>query len=321
MEASKKEAYTPIAKAELIKLESELTSALEAAVGYSERAEIADKASTALGMWDFAAYVISEDVNTANNVAHSYLALTEGESSFLSHSAVNVWRGDIEENGAAKMICGYLQELRHPEFVLDPHILDADLGFFAYPPYVTATTALSGKELAYSLNFPSKSISGLPIYECAEFGRNIATYDTIEEDTVNIRLGHIFHIISEFVSALGEGLELENLPEVAAFDDDDAYGFYSPSDNTINLNRQYFDDPVELVNTIAHEMRHAYQEYRAGLLETREDALYRVNLDNYISPIPLPGGGWLFFTDYQDQYVEVDARAFANLFTEAMKYE
>ena len=99
------------------------------------------------------------------------------------------------------------------------------------------------------------------------------------------------------------------------------YGFYSPSDNTINLNRQYFDNPVELVNTIAHEMRHAYQEYRAGLLETREDALYRVNLDNYISPIPLPGGGWLFFTDYQDQYVEVDARAFANLFTEAMKYE
>ena len=153
--------------------------------------------STALGMWDFAAYVISEDVNTANNVAHSYLALTEGESSFLSHSAVNMWRGDIEENGAAKMICGYLQELRHPEFVLDPHILDADLGFFAYPPYVTATTALSGKELAYSLNFPSKSISGLPIYECAEFGRNIATYDTIEEDTVKIRLGHIFHMNHE----------------------------------------------------------------------------------------------------------------------------
>lgn len=128
-------------------------------------------------------------------------------------------------------------------------------------------------------------------------------------------------IIYEFVSALSEDLGLEDIPEIAVFDDDDAYGFYAPADNTINLNRQYFDDPVELVNTIAHEMRHAYQEYRAGLLETREDALYRVNLDNYISPIPLPGGGWLFFTDYQDQYVEVDARAFANLFTEAMKYE
>ena len=153
--------------------------------------------STALGMWDFAAYVISDDVNTANNVARSYLALTEGESSFLSHSAVNVWRGDIKENGAAQMICGYLQELRHPEFVLDPYILEADLGFFAYPPYVTATTALSGKELAYSLNFPSKSISGLPIYECAEFGRNIATYDTVEEDAVKISIGHIFHMNHE----------------------------------------------------------------------------------------------------------------------------
>lgn len=153
--------------------------------------------STALGMWDFAAYVISEDVNTANNVAHSYLALTEGESSFLSHSAVNVWRGDIEKNGAAKMICKYLQDLRHPEFVLDPNILDADLGFFAYPPYVTATTALSGKELAYSLNFPSKSVPGLSVYECAEFGRNIATYDSFEEADIKIKLGHIFHMNHE----------------------------------------------------------------------------------------------------------------------------
>lgn len=83
--------------------------------------------------------------------------------------------------------------------------------------------------------------------------------------------GHL--IISEFVSALSEDLGLEDIPEIAVFDDDDAYGFYAPADNTINLNRQYFDDPVELVNTIAHEMRHAYQEYRAGLLETREDAL------------------------------------------------
>ena len=130
------------------------------------------------------------------------------------------------------------------------------------------------------------------------------------------------YVISEFINALGEGLELEDIPDAIIFDDaNNAYGFYDSSNNTINLNKEYFNDSPELINTIAHEMRHAYQEYRAGLLETREDALYRVNLDNYISPIPLPGGGWLFFTDYQDQYVEVDARAFANLFTEEMKNE
>ena len=128
--------------------------------------------------------------------------------------------------------------------------------------------------------------------------------------------------ISDFVCTLGECLGLEDIPDTIVFDDlDDAYGFYNPLNNSICLNKQYFNDSSELVNTIAHEVRHAYQEYRAGLLETREDELYRVNLDNYISPVQLPDGGWLFFTDYQDQYVEVDARAFANLFTEAMKNE
>lgn len=48
------------------------------------------------------------------------------------------------------------------------------------------------------------------------------------------------------------------------------------------------------------------------------NALYKVNFDNYVSTRSLPGGGYLFFVDYLNQYVEVDARAFANLFTEAM---
>lgn len=34
-------------------------------------------------MWDFAAYVMSEDQNVANNVAHTYLALTQGDASYI----------------------------------------------------------------------------------------------------------------------------------------------------------------------------------------------------------------------------------------------
>ena len=48
-------------------------------------------------MWDFAAYVLSEDQNIANNVAHSYLALTLGEESYMSKSAINLWRGNVED--------------------------------------------------------------------------------------------------------------------------------------------------------------------------------------------------------------------------------
>ena len=151
--------------------------------------------SSALGMWDFAAYVLSEDHNVANNVAHSYLALTLGEDSYMSKSAVNVWNGNIDqEKETTKEICKYLLTLRHPVFCLSPAIVEIDSDFYVYPAVVTATTSLSGKELAYSLNFPRKPVVGLPIIECAEFGRNVVSYDEIPEKDNKIELGSIFHM-------------------------------------------------------------------------------------------------------------------------------
>lgn len=163
--------------------------------------------STALGMWDFAAYVLSEDPNVANNVAHSYLALTLGEDSYMSKSAINTWRGNVEdEAGQAKEITEYIKMLRHPLFGLNPGVVgkveddevkvevDEETEFIVYPPIVTATTSLSGKELAYSLNFPQKSIAGLPVLECVEFGRNVVTYDDIHQGEQEIELGNVFHM-------------------------------------------------------------------------------------------------------------------------------
>ena len=164
--------------------------------------------SSALGMWDFAAYVLSEDASVANNVAHSYLALTLGEESYMSKSAINIWRGNVEDQAEqAKEICKYLKMLRHPVFGLDPNVIlkihdnkieiDNEDNFIVYPPIVTATTSLSGKELAYSLNFPQKSIAGLPVFECAGFGRNVVTYENLKDDEKTIELGNIFHMNHE----------------------------------------------------------------------------------------------------------------------------
>lgn len=151
--------------------------------------------STALGMWDFAAYVLSEEYDVANNVAHSYLALTLGEESYMSKSAINVWKGNVEEEKeVAKEIAGYIRELRHPLFGLKQDMIIEDRAFNVYPSIVTATTSLSGKELAYSLNFPQKSIAGLPVIECAEFGRNVVTYDLAYENSEQLELGNIFHM-------------------------------------------------------------------------------------------------------------------------------
>ena len=150
--------------------------------------------SSALGMWDFAAYVLSEDHHVANNVAHSYLALTMGESSHMSDAAINLWRGNVEdERRQAAEIAAYLRTLRHPIFALNPEVTNADAEYNEYPSVVTATTELSGKELAYSLNFPQRSVTGLPVLECAEFGRSIVTYDKILPSGT-IKLGNIFHM-------------------------------------------------------------------------------------------------------------------------------
>ena len=125
--------------------------------------------------------------------------------------------------------------------------------------------------------------------------------------------------ISELLETVGERLGLSKVPTISLYyEENEEYGNYDYMTNEINLNTKYMADPRMVVNTLMHELRHAYQHERADILETKEDLLYRVNFDNYISPIPLANGNWLLYTDYQDQYVEVEARVFADMFTEAM---
>lgn len=153
--------------------------------------------SSALGMWEFASYVLSEDPNTANNVAHMYLALTQGEKSYMSQSAVNLWQGDSvrdSEADRAREICAYLRDLRHPLFGLDPTITSSEPYFNVYPATVSATSTLTGKELALALNFPRRSVAGLPVITCAEFGRNVVTYDATDSNAAQLSIGNVFHM-------------------------------------------------------------------------------------------------------------------------------
>ncbi len=153
--------------------------------------------SSALGLWDFAAYVISGDSIIANNVAHTYLALTQGEDSYMTDSSVNLWRADIPEGleGAsveaekAMNICKSLSRLQHPEFGLNESGIPKE--YITYPIAVTAAVSLSGKELARALNFPRKSVSGLPVLEVVPFGREP---HSLLEDVLNLDIGCGYHM-------------------------------------------------------------------------------------------------------------------------------
>ena len=115
---------------------------------------------------------------------------------------------------------------------------------------------------------------------------------------------------------ISEMLGLKERPDISYYDaDKNDCGVYNQATHSVELNRSLLNDPGELIDTIAHELRHAYQHQKAMIPESELDLLYRVNFDNYISPLPLGDGKFLFFTDYQDQLVEVEARAFAKQFS------
>ena len=156
--------------------------------------------STALGMWDFSAYFMSESPIIVNNTAHMYLALTQGENSYLSQSAVNLWEYREERKDDIANIMDFIRRLQHPEFELDiaPDDPSFDPDWLMYPPHVNATVSLTGRELAYSLNLPKKSVSGLPVLESVAFGREVQRFTPPSEKTPKTLIaGNVYHMRKE----------------------------------------------------------------------------------------------------------------------------
>ncbi len=152
------------------------------------------EASTALGMWDFSAYFLSESPVVANNAAHMYLALTQGEKSYLSQSAVNMWVPNEKNEQDIQNILDFLKLLQHPQFELNEEDVNEDENWLMYPPHVSTTVSLTGKELAYSLNLPKKSVSGLPVLESVAFGREVQRFTPLADSDDAIQIGKVFHM-------------------------------------------------------------------------------------------------------------------------------
>lgn len=143
-----------------------------------------------LGTWEFAAYVISPDYKVVNNVAHMYLSLTQGEQSYMEQAAINCW---VDESQTLLL---WLQALQHPQFVLNKELTEAIKDCLQYPAWTTAAAVLSGDELAHALNFPRRSVGGLPVYECVPFGREVVQH-AHDPNKPTVPLGRIYHMRQE----------------------------------------------------------------------------------------------------------------------------
>ena len=160
------------------------------------------EASTALGMWDFSAYFLSQSPVIVNNAAHMYLALTQGRESYLSQSAVNMWVPNENNEKDIIQIVDYLKMLQHPEFELREEFVNDDESWLMYPPHVSTTVSLTGKELAYSLNLPKKSVSGLPVLESVAFGREVQRFTPLISNDDTIKIGKVYHMRREEKTAV-----------------------------------------------------------------------------------------------------------------------
>ena len=104
-----------------------------------------------------------------------------------------------------------------------------------------------------------------------------------------------------------------NPPEIVFRGDmeDGSYGGYNPETNTMEINENMLGDSAEAVDTVAHEMWHAYQQQCAMDPTSEKGREYQEGFDNYISPE-------YDFEGYENQMVEAEAREYAQGFKDKL---
>ena len=131
-----------------------------------------------LGMWNCAMYCIGDE-ETAEMAASIYRSIIRGKNSSLETSCVTVW-----DTNKTPAVMEALKHMEHPRVVFD--------GL-----QITPGTLVSSAELAIQAGLPNHSVPGLPVLECAEFGRTVSSYDAEESAECKnyaVPLGSIWHM-------------------------------------------------------------------------------------------------------------------------------
>ncbi|WP_347943394.1 DUF87 domain-containing protein [Enterococcus cecorum] len=140
------------------------------------------------GMWNVAAYFMSDDMSDAEIAASNYRSLMNGENTGREVSAINSWRkNNALASSQFDYLLLYLSRFSHPQFIYHEDVL------------VDATTSVTGKELGLHLGLPRATVPGLPVIEHAEFGKEVHTYRLFGNEKAprpedSIVLGKVFDL-------------------------------------------------------------------------------------------------------------------------------
>ena len=139
-----------------------------------------------LGMYECAAYFMSEEEYVAEMAATTYKSIMRGENSGIEVSTTNTWNISSQEY-ETKIIEAYIKNFIHPVFLYANEFRNIE---------VTPCALVSGNELAIHMGLPRKSVRGLPVVEHADFAKEIVTYEK-QDDTSGIVLGKIYSMGQE----------------------------------------------------------------------------------------------------------------------------
>jgi len=144
------------------------------------------------GMWNVAAYFLSDDMSAAEIAASNYRSLMNGENTGREVSAINSWRSNNPRTvGNYHDLTTYLSRFLHPRFYYGNN--------GEYSVITNAATTITGKELGIHMELPRATVSGLPVIEHAEFGKEVTAYHLFSKNTVSrpedrMTLGRVFDL-------------------------------------------------------------------------------------------------------------------------------
>lgn len=142
--------------------------------------------SQSTGLWKCASYVLTQNAKSSKNIANYLRSITQGDESFVEPSFIQEWSYESSNDVTAfEEVQKYLQHFCHPIFKNEKDNI-----------LVTPTMNTSTSELSNVFAFPRYSIQGLPVVECARFGREPHSLIELNAD-VNIGCAYHMHQAEE----------------------------------------------------------------------------------------------------------------------------
>lgn len=200
-----------------------------------------------IGIWECAAYFLSNSQETAEMAAGTYKALMKGEKSGVETSSINFWSRQNQKQ--LPLLREYITNFIHPVFKYS-----SNFGIIT----VTASSLVSSNELAIQMGLPRKSVCGFPVIEHADFGKEVIQYDS-KFNVKDFCIGKVFNMGSETDTEVN--LDINSLTMHTFVTGSTGSGKSNTVYEILNQLRNVYDIPFLVVEPAKGEYKNVFGQF------------------------------------------------------------